>query len=76
MVETLNRISRVNRNLVNEMGLSRRRKLAQRRSAGEEGAADSRASRRPLSLETPIGRDFRARRLPRGQVGRLAQETL
>jgi RNA polymerase primary sigma factor len=59
MVETLNRISRVNRNLVNEMG----REPTPEELAQHTGVPAKKvrlileSSRRPLSLETPIGED-------------------
>jgi RNA polymerase primary sigma factor len=59
MVETLNRISRVNRNLVNEMG----REPTPEELAKRTGVPTQKvrlileSSRKPLSLETPIGED-------------------
>ena len=59
MVETLNRISRVNRSLVNEMG----REPTPEELARHTGVPARKvrlileSSRRPLSLETPIGED-------------------
>jgi RNA polymerase primary sigma factor len=59
MVETLNRISRVNRNLVNEMG----REPTPEELAKRTGVPAAKvrlileSSRKPLSLETPIGED-------------------
>jgi RNA polymerase primary sigma factor len=59
MVETLNRISRVNRNLVNEMG----REPTAEELAKRTGVPATKvrlileSSRKPLSLETPIGED-------------------
>jgi RNA polymerase primary sigma factor len=59
MVETLNRISRVNRNLVNEMG----REPTAEELAKRTGVPTQKvrlileSSRKPLSLETPIGED-------------------
>jgi RNA polymerase primary sigma factor len=59
MVETLNRISRVNRNLVNEMGREPTpEELAQRTGVpAKKVRLILESSRRPLSLETPIGED-------------------
>ena len=59
MVETLNRISRVNRNLVNEMGREPTpEELAQRTGVpAKKVRLVLESSRRPLSLETPIGED-------------------
>ncbi|HXJ82609.1 MAG TPA: sigma-70 family RNA polymerase sigma factor [Candidatus Methylomirabilis sp.] len=59
MVETLNRISRVNRGLVNEMG----REPTPEELAKHTGVPTQKvrlileSSRKPLSLETPIGED-------------------
>ena len=59
MVETLNRISRVNRSLVNEMG----REPTPEELAQHTGVPARKvrlileSSRKPLSLETPIGED-------------------
>jgi len=59
MVETLNRISRVNRGLVNEMG----REPTPEELAKRTGVPTQKvrlileSSRKPLSLETPIGED-------------------
>ncbi len=59
MVETLNRISRVNRIMVNEMG----REPAPEELARRTGVPATKvrlileSSRKPLSLETPIGED-------------------
>jgi len=59
MVETLNRISRVNRTLVNEMG----REPTPEELAKKTGVPARKvrlileSSRKPLSLETPIGED-------------------
>jgi RNA polymerase primary sigma factor len=61
MVETLNRISRVNRALVNEMG----RDPTPEELAKKTGVPARKvrlileSSRRPLSLETPIGEDLK-----------------
>jgi len=59
MVETLNRISRVNRNLVNEMGREATpEELAQRTGVpAKKVRLILESSRKPLSLETPIGED-------------------
>jgi RNA polymerase primary sigma factor len=59
MVETLNRISRVNRNLVNEMGREPTpEELAQRTGVpAKKVRLILESSRKPLSLETPIGED-------------------
>ena len=59
MVETLNRISRVNRNMVNEMGREPTpEELAQRTGVpAKKVRLILESSRRPLSLETPIGED-------------------
>src|SRR5258708_26457871 len=59
MVETLNRISRVNRNLVNEIGREATpEELAQRTGVpAKKVRLILESSRRPLSLETPIGED-------------------
>jgi RNA polymerase primary sigma factor len=59
MVETLNRISRVNRNLVNEIGREPTpEELAQRTGVpAKKVRLILESSRRPLSLETPIGED-------------------
>ena len=77
MVETLNRISRVNRAMVNEMG--------REPTPGGAGPAHRRAarkvrlilesSRKPLSLETPDRRGLGARRLPGGQGARSRPTT-
>ena len=78
MVETLNRISRVNRNLVNEMGREPTpEELAQRTGVpAQKVRLILESSRKPLSLETPIGEDSRAGRLPRGQGGGSPNDTL
>jgi RNA polymerase primary sigma factor len=59
MVETLNRISRVNRNLVNEMGREPTpEELAKRTGVpAQKVRLILESSRKPLSLETPIGED-------------------
>jgi RNA polymerase primary sigma factor len=59
MVETLNRISRVNRSLVNEMGREPTpEELAQRTGVpARKVRLILESSRKPLSLETPIGED-------------------
>ena len=59
MVETLNRISRVNRNLVNEIGHEPTpEELAQRTGVpAKKVRLILESSRKPLSLETPIGED-------------------
>jgi len=59
MVETLNRISRVNRRLVNEMGREPTpEELAQRTGVpAKKVRLILESSRKPLSLETPIGED-------------------
>jgi RNA polymerase primary sigma factor len=59
MVETLNRISRVNRNLVNEIGREATpEELAQRTGVpAKKVRLILESSRKPLSLETPIGED-------------------
>ncbi len=59
MVETLNRISRVNRNLLNEMGREPTpEELAQRTGVpAKKVRLILESSRKPLSLETPIGED-------------------
>jgi RNA polymerase primary sigma factor len=59
MVETLNRISRVNRNLANEMGREPTpEELAQRTGVpAKKVRLILESSRKPLSLETPIGED-------------------
>ncbi len=59
MVETLNRISRVTRNLVNEMGREPTpEELAQRTGVpAKKVRLILESSRKPLSLETPIGED-------------------
>ncbi|MEX2222184.1 MAG: sigma-70 family RNA polymerase sigma factor [Candidatus Rokuibacteriota bacterium] len=59
MVETLNRISRVNRSLVNEMGREPTpEELAQRTGVpARKVRLILESSRKPLSLETPIGDD-------------------
>ena len=59
MVETLNRISRINRNLVNEMGREPTpEELAQRTGVpAKKVRLILESSRKPLSLETPIGED-------------------
>ena len=59
MVETLNRISRVNRNLINEMGREPTpEELAQRTGVpAKKVRLILESSRKPLSLETPIGED-------------------
>jgi RNA polymerase primary sigma factor len=59
MVETLNRISRVNRTLVNELGREPTpEELAQRTGVpAKKVRLILESSRKPLSLETPIGED-------------------
>jgi RNA polymerase primary sigma factor len=59
MVETLNRISRVNRTLVNELGREPSpEELAQRTGVpAKKVRLILESSRKPLSLETPIGED-------------------
>jgi RNA polymerase primary sigma factor len=59
MVETLNRISRVNRSLVNEMGREpTAEELAKRTGVpARKVRLILESSRKPLSLETPIGDD-------------------
>ncbi|PYO36468.1 MAG: RNA polymerase sigma factor RpoD [Candidatus Rokuibacteriota bacterium] len=59
MVETLNRISRVNRGLVNEMGREPTpEELAKRTGVPmQKVRLILESSRKPLSLETPIGED-------------------
>ena len=59
MVETLNRISRVNRNMVNEIGREPTpEELAQRTGVpSKKVRLILESSRKPLSLETPIGED-------------------
>src|SRR5207237_8751545 len=59
MVETLKRISRVNRNLVNEIGREPTpEELAQRTGVpAKKVRLILESSRKPLSLETPIGED-------------------
>jgi RNA polymerase primary sigma factor len=59
MVDTLNRISRVNRNLVNEIGREPTpEELAQRTGVpAKKVRLILESSRKPLSLETPIGED-------------------
>jgi RNA polymerase primary sigma factor len=59
MVETLNRISRMNRNLVNEIGREPTpEELAKRTGVPERKVRlILESSRKPLSLETPIGED-------------------
>ncbi len=59
MVETLNRISRVNRNMVNEMGREPTpEELAQRTGVpAKKVRLILESSRTPRSLETPIGED-------------------
>jgi RNA polymerase primary sigma factor len=59
MVETLNRISRVNRSLVNELGREpTAEELAQRTGVpARKVRLILESSRKPLSLETPIGED-------------------
>ncbi len=59
MVETLNRISKVNRSLVNEMGREPTpEELAQRTGVpAKKVRLILESSRKPLSLETPIGED-------------------
>ena len=76
MVETLNRISRVNRSLVNEMGREPTpEELAQRTGVpARKVRLILESSRKPLSLETPDRGRLGARRLPRGQ-GRRSRRT-
>src|SRR4029453_9684857 len=59
MVETLNRISRVNRLMVNEMGREPTPEELARRTGvpARQGRLILEAARKPLSLETPIGDD-------------------
>jgi len=59
MVETLNRISRVNRALVNEMGREPTPEELARRTGvpARKVRLILESSRKPLSLETPIGED-------------------
>ncbi|HMF09315.1 MAG TPA: sigma-70 family RNA polymerase sigma factor [Thermoanaerobaculia bacterium] len=59
MVETLNRISRVNRNMINEIGREPTpEELAQRTGVpAKKVRLILESSRKPLSLETPIGED-------------------
>jgi RNA polymerase primary sigma factor len=59
MVETLNRISRVNRTMINELGREPTpEELAQRTGVpAKKVRLILESSRRPLSLETPIGED-------------------
>jgi RNA polymerase primary sigma factor len=59
MVETLNRISRINRNMINEMGREPTpEELAQRTGVpAKKVRLILESSRKPLSLETPIGED-------------------
>ena len=59
MVETLNRISRVNRNMINEMGREPTpEELAQRTGVpAKKVRLILESSRKPLSLETPIGEE-------------------
>ncbi len=59
MVETLNRISRVNRMLVNEMGREPTPEELARRTGvpARKVRLILESSRKPLSLETPIGED-------------------
>ncbi len=59
MVETLNRISRVNRGLVNEMGREPTPEELARRTGvpTQKVRLILESSRKPLSLETPIGED-------------------
>ena len=59
MVETLNRISRVNRGMVNELGREPTpEELAQRTGVpAKKVRLILESSRKPLSLETPIGED-------------------
>jgi RNA polymerase primary sigma factor len=59
MVETLNRISRVNRNIINELGREPTpEELAQRTGVpAKKVRLILESSRKPLSLETPIGED-------------------
>ncbi|OLC39146.1 MAG: hypothetical protein AUH81_02510 [Candidatus Rokubacteria bacterium 13_1_40CM_4_69_5] len=59
MVETLNRISRVNRQMVNELGREPTpEELAQRTGVpAKKVRLILESSRKPLSLETPIGED-------------------
>jgi len=59
MVETLNRISRVNRSLVNELGREPTPEELARRTGvpAQKVRLILESSRKPLSLETPIGED-------------------
>ena len=59
MVETLNRISRVNRTMVNEMGREPTPEELARRTGvpARKVRLILESSRKPLSLETPIGED-------------------
>jgi RNA polymerase primary sigma factor len=59
MVETLNRISRINRSLVNEMGREPTPEELSRRTGvpAPKVRLILESSRKPLSLETPIGED-------------------
>jgi RNA polymerase primary sigma factor len=59
MVETLNRISRVNRQLVNELGREATPEELARRTGvpARKVRLILESSRKPLSLETPIGED-------------------
>jgi RNA polymerase primary sigma factor len=59
MVETLNRISRVNRSLVNEIGREPTPEELARRTGvpAQKVRLILESSRKPLSLETPIGED-------------------
>jgi RNA polymerase primary sigma factor len=59
MVETLNRISRINRSLVNEMGREPTPEELARRTGvpAQKVRLILESSRKPLSLETPIGED-------------------
>jgi RNA polymerase primary sigma factor len=59
MVETLNRISRINRNMINEIGREPTpEELAQRTGVpAKKVRLILESSRKPLSLETPIGED-------------------
>ena len=59
MVETLNRISRINRSMVNELGREPTpEELAQRTGVpAKKVRLILESSRKPLSLETPIGED-------------------
>jgi RNA polymerase primary sigma factor len=58
MVETLNRISRVNRLMVNEMGREPRGGAGQRTGVPARKVRLILESSKPLSLETPIGEDW------------------